>query len=193
MADDWGNNFFNDLYKENEMLTLDKAKKIDKLANRASCMNRVHDFINIVVPPVIEEIAKGFKLTNDSQLYSKDKDRIQAVLDNAARRGKLSQGHSGARGSSARLRSDDYNIKLEVSDNYPVKYHGDGSGSYSCEYYNITVYLWNHRDSKAEDFKEMPMTNAEEMHAASEKLKAIESQISDLQSERYPLQRLIGR
>lgn len=171
---------------------LTKERICNPLEGRSSCMNRVHDFANIVVPAIIDGLRQGFRLTNGSQFYQKDKDRLQAILNNYARRGHLSRGHDGCKGSSAWLRSDEYNVTLEITDNYPDKYHNDGSGGYSCTYYKRTVYLWNHKDSKAGDFKELPMTSLPEMEAASRRLKQIETEISELQSERYPLKRLIG-
>lgn len=39
-----------------------KTKEFNVLENRAKCMNGVHSFINAVVPKLIKELEKGFKL-----------------------------------------------------------------------------------------------------------------------------------
>ncbi len=167
-------------------------RKEDVLENRTDCMNRVHEFANEVVPKLIDCLNHGFRLTNGFQLFSKDKDRLQDVIRIAGEKGILSDGSNGARGSSAWLRSDEFNIYLEISDNYPVRYHNDGSGGYSCEYYKVTAYLWNVKDDKSSDFKPYEMVDYGLVKEAKVRLTEINNEISKLKSELYPLQRLTG-
>ncbi len=167
-------------------------KKTNVLHNRCDCMNRVHNYTNEVVPKLLDCLRQGFRLTNGYQLFSKDKDRLNDILRLADEKAQLSQGSTGRKGSSAFLRSDEYNIYLEVQDNYPVRYHGDGSGSYSCEYYKRTVYLWNNKDGKAQEFKPLSTHTHAQMDNAQTDLFQLREEISKLQDQVYPLKRLIG-
>ncbi len=167
------------------------TKKCNVLENRAKCINAVHNYANKIQSKLVESLAEGFRLTDGHQLYKKDKDRVQAVIDGFPC--ELSQGSSGRRGSSAWLRCNQYSITLEISDNYPAKYHGDGSGSYSCEYYKRTVYLWNHQEGKAHEPSIFTMTSLEEMEAASARLRVVEEEASKLSSEKSRLRCLLGK
>ncbi len=174
---------------------LAKNKEEGLLKNRCDCMNRVHKFANEVVPKLLDSLKHGFRLTNSFQMYSKDKERFDDIIRIVGEKDILSQGSDGSRGSSARLKSDEYNIVLEVSDNYPVKFHLDGSRGYTCEYYKVHVYLWNHKDTDGKfacDFKPYEIWEYYQMIAAKARLSAISDQISALKSEIYPLQRLTG-
>ncbi len=173
------------------MLTLSE-KKCDVLHNRCDCMNRVHEYANEVVPKLLDALKHGFRLTNSFQLFSKDKSRLCDLLRLADEKQQLSQGSTGMKGSSAFLRSDEYNIYLEISDNYPVKYHGHGSNGYTCDYYKRTVYLWNHRDNKAMDYTMLPLHTHNQMDVAKAKLIEVQDAIAELKDQVYPLKRLIG-
>ncbi len=162
------------------------------LHNRCDCMNRVHGFANKIVPELLESLATGFKLTVGYQFYSKDKERLQAIIDSHEGSCTLSAGSSGRKGSTAYLRSDEYNIYLEIQDNYPVKYHGYGSNSHSCDYYKKTVYLWDNREGLAKDYVFLPLSTHSIFDSAKTKLASIEAEISQLQDQIYPLKRLIG-
>ncbi len=168
------------------------TKKCNVLHNRCDCMNRVHEYANKIVPELLVELAKGFKLTNSYQFYAKDKERLQAILDAHEETCTLSQGSTGRKGSRAYLKSDEYNICLELSDNYPERYHTDGSGGYTCSYYNKTVYLWNHKEDTAQDFVFLPLHTHNQMDVAKAKLIEVQDEINELQNQVYPLKRLIG-
>ncbi len=176
------------------------TKKCNVLNNRCDCMNRVHDFANEVVPKLLDSLRHGFSLTKGFQLFSKDKDRLTDILRIADEKAQLSQGSTGRKGSSAFIKSDEYDITLEVQDNYPVRYHGDGSGSYSCEYYKHTVYLWNNRartgeitdQGEARDFKPLPTHSHLEFDNAKSKIEILEAGITSQKNQLYPLKRLIG-
>ncbi len=182
-----------------EELATNKAEGLMK--NRVDCMNRVHKFANEVVPKLLDTLKHGFRLTNSFQLFSRDKDRLDDIIRIAGDWDILSQGSNGSRGSSARLKSDEYNIVLEVSDNYPVKFHLDGSRGYTCEYYKAVVYLWDNKKSAGcdspdcggwIDFKPREIIDYEQMITAKARLKEIHKEISVLKDELYPLQRLTG-
>ena len=167
-------------------------KKHDVLESRTDCMNRVNTYANEVVPKLLDELRHGFRLTTGFQLYSKDKDRLVDILRIADEQGILSDGSTGVRGSNASLRVDEYNIYLEISDNYPVKYHSDGSRGYTCEYYKVMVYLWNNREGRPCNYPPREMVDYTEMKAAKARLEEIHDLISSLKDELYPLQRLTG-
>lgn len=167
------------------------SRECNVLDNRAKCMNAVHDYANKIQPLLVESLAEGFRLTNGYQLYQKDKDRVQAIIDGFD--GKLTQGSSGRRGSSAWLRCDQYSITLEITDNYPERYHNDGSNGHTCTYYKRTVYLWNNQEGKAHEAGVYTMTSLEEMEKASARLKVVEEEASKLSSEKSVLRCLLGK
>ncbi len=171
---------------------LSMEKKTNVLHNRCDCMNRVHEYANEVVPKLLDSLKHGFSLTKGFQLFSKDKDRLQDILRIADEKALLSQGSSGRKGSTAYIKCDEYDISLEVQDNYPVRYHGDGSGSYSCEYYKHTVYLWNNRERQARAYEMLPHHTHNQMDLAKAKLTEVQAAISELKDTVYPLKRLIG-
>lgn len=168
-------------------------KECNVLHNRCDCVNRVHRYANEVVYRVLSGLSEGFKLTNSYQLYSKDKERLQSIIDSFEPKQVLSAGSSGSGGSRAYLGCDEYNITLEITDNYPVRYHNDGSGGHTCEYYKKTVYLWNHKDDGMIKYKPLPIHTHGEFEEASTRLASIEAEISGLQSELYAHKRLLGK
>ncbi len=167
-------------------------KECNKVHNRCDCMNRVHAYANRTVPELLKSLAEGFKLTTGYQLYSKDKDRLQAIVERHQVKAHLSDGVSGRKGSSAYITSDEFDIRLEISDNYPVNYHNDGSGGHTCEYYNKTVYLWNVRDDKINEFKVLPVHTHNEFDAAKREVDGLAKELSEMKSRVYSLKRLIG-
>ncbi len=171
----------------------DGKREVNVLHNLSDCRNRVHDYANNVVPSLLSSLAEGFRLTNGCQLYQKDKDRLQAVLDAYDTSGRIADAGRDSKGVRAYIRSDEFDVVLEISDNYPVKYHNGRDGGYSCEYYKKTVYLWNNRDHEAKECKSLPLTTHHEMDTACVEAKEIEAEISVLQDKLYPLKRLIGR
>ncbi len=179
-------------WREDGLIT---TKECNVLHNRCDCMNRVHEYTNEVAPKLLDALRHGFRLTNGYQLFSKDKDRLQDILRIADElKAKLSSGSSGRKGSSAYLRSDEYNIYLEVQDNYPIRYHGAGGG-YTCEYYKKTVYLWNNKvavKGLAVDFKPLPLHTHVEFENAKAEIEVLEAGITAQKNQLYPLKRLIG-
>ena len=177
---------------ETKTISSDKEQMLER---RAACMNRVHKYVNEVVPVLVALLENGFKLTNSYQLYQKDKDRLDNAKDTVCQPA-LSQGTQGRRGSSAYIRSDEYNITLEVSDNYPAKYHSHDSSSYSSDYYKKTIYLWNNRDKcpaqTVTPWEPLDHINYIDMINASNELIQVEAEISGLQDKAYKLRRLTG-
>ncbi len=167
-------------------------KEINISHNRCDCRNRVHKFANSIVPELLEMLATGFKLTKSYQLYSSDKGCLQAVIDKHGEKGILSQGSDGSKVSSAFIRSDEYDIKIEITDAYPVRYHGDGSGGRTVEYYKKTVYLWNHSNDCSPDFKGYALYTHEQMDLASTELERVKAEISKLKDREYSLKYLLG-
>jgi hypothetical protein len=166
------------------------TKTCNVLKNRAESMNRVHTFVNNMVPLVQERLEQGFKLRVSGTMYQKDKDDVDAIVE--AYKSSFPRNSLGHQSMRAYVRCDDYNITLEADDNYPVEFHDDGSRGYTCEYYKVTAYLWDVKEGVVEEYAEREMTSETEMVSAQARLKEIEAQVSELQSERYPLQRLLG-
>ena len=165
-------------------------KDCNVLKNRSESMNRVHEYINTVAPLVRERLTQGFKTKVGGTMYQKDADDIRAILD--AHMGILSL-KEGRTGFGAYVSCSDYSITLEVNDHYPVKYHSDGSGGYTCDYYKYVTYLWDFQNKKPHDGCILPMTCLADMEAAQANLKEIEQQVSELESTKHTLKRLLGK
>ena len=168
----------------------------NKLARRADCMSRVHKYINEVVPKLVAQLETGFKLTNGSRLYQKDADIMREIKDTAVQPA-LSQGTEGRKGSGAYVVSDEYNIKLEVSDNYPDKYHSGSDGGHSCEYYKKTIYLWNNQDKcpapAVTPWEPLEHVNRIDMINAANELIVAEKEMSELKDKISKLKRQAGK
>ena len=139
----------------------------------------------------IQLLKQGFQLKVDGTMYQKDKDAVEAIVSKY--KGEYPRNSLGHQSMRAYVRCDDRSVTLAVDDNYPVKYHNDGSNGHTCEYYKVTSYLWNVQDGKAEELTERKLISEGQMIHAQSRLMQIEAEISKLQSERYPLQRLVGR
>jgi hypothetical protein len=164
-------------------------KTVDILKNRTECMNRVSKYVNAVVPVLQERLIKGFTLKVDGTMYQKDKDDIQAILADH----KDVAGYEGKRRRDIGYVScDEYGVRLEAKDSYPVKYHG-GDGGFTCEYYQDTVYLWNNQSNKPYAFEQREKVEEDEMRSAETRLSVIEKQVSELSSESSSLRRLVGK
>jgi hypothetical protein len=152
------------------------------LHNRCDCINRVHEFINNIVPELLNSLAEGFKLTNSYQLYVKDKERLQAIIDSRKDLGQIRR--------RAYVWSDQYDIILEVTDSYPAQ-------SQPCEYYRKTVYLWKNKGNPSNDracnFMPLSLYTHKEMVDASQEAREIETQVSALKNRLSLLKRLIGK
>lgn len=155
-------------------------KELNALYNRCDCMNRVHGFANEVVPELLEELTRGFKLTVSYNLYTKDKDRLQAIID------------VYGDGVDACIWSDRYFIAVELSDNYPSGYWDYGSSGYRSEYYKHTVYLWNVRAAVSVDFQPLPLHTHDEFTAAKKSVVEIETQLREVKERLQPLKQLIS-
>ncbi len=151
---------------------------MDVLANRAEAMNIVHQYANQVTERMIKALSEGFRLTNDWQLYQKDKDRINYILRTA--------NASTVPNHRSHIRSDDYNVSLELSQRYQVDEH-------SCSYYDITVYLWNNKDKVAIKPHHRELVSAGYLTGAKKEMEDIKKEISELESRLHPLRLLLGR
>jgi hypothetical protein len=165
-------------------------KECDIPKNRTECMNRVSKYVNTIAPILQERLVIGFSLKVDGTMYQKDKDVIQAIIDVYA---DLLGYDGNRRTASGYVVCDEYGVRLEAKDSYPVKYHSDGSGGYTCEYYQDTVYLWNNQSNEAYAFDKRDMVEDGEMRKAEIRLAKIETEISDLTSDCSVLRRLLGK
>ncbi len=167
---------------------LEKDKQL--MERRANCMNRVAAYTNVTVPMLLDRLEEGFKQKADGSLYQKDADALREILDGGVLA--LSQGADGRKGSSAFIRADRYSILLEVKDSYPERYHTDGSGGYTCTYFNKTIYLWNIQSSKKHEFEPLKRYEGMELIAAKHRLQVINNQVSQLNEEASTLKRITG-
>lgn len=162
-------------------------KELNARHNRCNCMNRVHGFANKVVPELLEELSRGFKLTVSYNLHTKDYNRLQAVID-------VHKGIGYPNRTGAFISANRYNITLGLLDKYPGRFHTYGvDGGFTYEYYKRTVYLWNIGDAVLVDFQPLPLHTYQEMDKASTRIKQIENDISECQNELLPLKRLLGK
>jgi hypothetical protein len=122
-------------------------------------------------------------------MFRKDADDIQIILDGYVD----ILGEGDRRRASGYVSCDEYGVRLQAKDSYPVKYHNDGSGGYTCEYYQDTAYLWNNQSDTAYPFEKRDMVKDGEMYRAAIRLEKIETQISALTSDGSVLRRLLGK
>jgi len=160
------------------------SQKVDVLENRAICMNKVHDYINNIVPKLHEEFKKGFKLTNSFDLFKKDKERIYKVIDSL-----LPKQKGNFPTLRAFLKVNEYSISLEVDDNYIVTKH-EGGGA-TVNYYKKWVYIWNMQEG-ANDFKPLEMVSKEELEKAEVRLEELQKEKDKIQNEIYDIERLLN-
>ncbi len=153
-----------------------EKEKFNILKDRASCMNKVHENCNNLVPELLEALKEGFKLTVNSQFFKKDKDRLNAIIDK----------HRSGNKPRVYLECNEYSIILNVDDHYSTGEHG-------CEYYKQYVYLYSIASAKAYNFEPLEMVAEQELIVAKAKRKHIKGQISDLQSQLSKLNLLLGR
>jgi len=150
----------------------DTKKKINKLENRAECINKVHTYINDTMPELIKAFAQGYKLNNDNRLHKKDKERINAILDKRTH-------------FRAFLETSQYSIVLNADDHYQVAQFG-------CNYYKQYVYVWDHQAGKPYDFKPLPMTSTKELEQAQKELAKLEDQKYEIRKKISKLERLLN-
>ncbi len=144
-------------------------KEFNKLENRAICMNGVHNYINDVVPRLIKELEKGFKLTNDFQLFKKDKERIYKIVESIPQ-------------VRAFLRVSEFSIVLNVDDNYTSR-KPDKNGCSSCTYYKQYAYVWDVKNSEAYEFKPLEMVTKEQLEMAEKELEELEKEKSKIEGQ----------
>jgi len=112
-----------------------ETKQLNVLENRAVCMNKVHNYINNIVPKLQKELKKGFKLSNNFQLYKKDAEKIYNIINSG-----LEKPKGNFPILRAYLRVNEYSMCLEVDDNYAVKQHI--GGGCTVNYYKKAVYIY---------------------------------------------------
>ncbi len=155
------------------------TKELNVLKNRAECMNKVHSYINEIAPKVKTELDKGYKLTVDFQLFKKDKERIQAIIDSVPH-------------FRAFLRVNEFSITLEVDDTYYVQRYHDGTLGI-VDYYKKTAYLVDVMNSKDYDLELLPTITEEELIQAKKDEERLEEEIRGLKDELYKAKYILGR
>lgn len=150
---------------------------MNRLKNRAECINKVHTYLNETAKEIQEELAKGFRINNDFRLYKKDKERIDAIIDKRPH-------------FRAILKTNEYSIALWVDDNYQNTPNYP-SGGYGCCYYGKTVYLWDNNSNKPYELKALPLTSCKELENAEIELREVEDKISSLRSRKYELEAIL--
>lgn len=151
---------------------MENVKDVNVLKNRAECMNKVHSYCNKVVPELIEELNKGFRLlSNDYRFFKKDEERFSSIL------GKYPH-------FRAYIKASEYSLWLKVDDHYQVS-------ECSCNYYGRDIYLYNMSESKCEEWKPLQMATEKELLEAKKRQTQIEYEISELKSELSTVNRLI--
>jgi len=161
-----------------------ETKQINILENRAICMNKVHDFINMIVPKLQKELNKGFKLNKHSQLFKKDKERIYKIIESAL---PVPPGNFPV--LRAYLRVNEYSMLLEVDDNYVVRKHADGQGC-TVNYYKRSIYIWEIRDNKPSHFVPLERVTYGQLQDAEIDLKKLEKEKDNIEDKIRKLQRL---
>ena len=165
-------------------MTIEK-KDINILANRAVCMSRIHHYCNEVVPELLKELEKGFKITVNHQFHKKDEERFKAILDNQE---KTTSYKNPLR---AYIEVNEFSIILNVDTHYQVSEHG-------CSYYKQYAYLYNRQSSphyniepKCYEYTPKEMITEQELIDATAKKRETEDKISELKSKLSSLNLLL--
>lgn len=149
---------------------MNELTKKELLESKVNCINKVHSYINKTVPLLIEELKKGYKTTVNNELFKKDKERINKIIN--------ANDHF-----RACLDMSSCSIWLKVDNTYKTS-------QYSCNYYKKNIYLFNRvEDREGATFEPLKMVSVEmlehaeiELKKAKEEKEKIESKINRLKT-----------
>lgn len=140
------------------------------LKNRVECVNRVHNYINVVVPLLQEELKKGFKIKNNNcAFFAKDEDRFNKILKSIPI-------------FRAYIKITKYDVSLFVDDNY-MSSLPDKNGVSGWTYYQKYVYLFDCQNNKPYDFQPLKLITEDEILQSEKKLEALENQKRDIEHQ----------
>lgn len=133
------------------------------LKNRVDCMNRVHNYINIIAPLLQKELNKGFKVKNNNcEFFEKDKERFNIIIESTPI-------------FRVFVKITKYDITLQVDDNY-ISTLPDKNGVSICTYYKQYVYLFDRQNNKMYDFQPLKTISADDILQTEKKLEELENQ-----------------
>lgn len=147
-------------------VTNSKLKNMQRLdrtqiqKNKVEAINKLHTWLNKVVPQIQMEMAKGYKLKADNDFFKKDKERFQSLLND-----KPFRAYYDKRRNSLELVAD-------------ITYK---TGEFSCEYYKQVIYL-NHKYEPLNEITIEDYTNA------AMRVKQIEEKIQELRSKKISIE-----
>lgn len=156
-----------------------KFTKAQKQENRAHCMNKVHAFADRVVPNLITELDRGFRIKADNRtFFEKDRQRINKVIEAGKLQGDIFR---------ALIQVMDGSIWINIEDHYSVSDTG-------CDYYKKSYHLYDRSADQAGEYipADNPQITAAHLVEADQRLQAIADQLSDLRAEQSQLKLLTG-
>jgi hypothetical protein len=140
--------------------------------NKAKAMNELHAWCNKIVPLLIVELDKGFKVNADGNLSKKDKVRIDLLLKSAPYR--------------AHLEFIKYSTWLKTDISYRT-------GKYSNDYYKLHFCVNSH-PSLIPDFKPLKTDITEAyLDDIQSQIKNLEQQKNAIDSQIFDLKLKVGK
>lgn len=121
--------------------------------------------VNAVVPALLEALRDGFKQKVDHSLHKKDADRLREIYQ-----------------------SDDLHVWMDCSEYsfwLQVKGHY-ATGDHGCAYDQAYIHLQSSGDI-TQHFKPLPIWTEEDLNAAKDEIRQIESMIQELQGRKSGL------
>tara|TARA_R100000808_G_scaffold24691_1_gene57616 strand:+ start:674 stop:1138 length:465 start_codon:yes stop_codon:yes gene_type:complete len=147
---------------------------IEKLAqNRAECMNRIHEWMNRIVPAMVADL-ETFRCRRkaDGSLFKRDKETLTGHLSECPVRWYMCETSSWA-------------LAVEFSDSYAIS-------DCACDYFKDYVYLWNWTKMESIDYEYRPHVRRQDIVDAFVRCRELEEQIQENQSELGRLKSLTG-
>jgi hypothetical protein len=140
--------------------------------NKAKAMNELHIWCNEIVPLLIAELKKGFKVNADGNLSKKDKVKIDPLLKSSPFR--------------AHLEFSKYSTWLKTDISYRT-------GEYSNDYYKLHFCVNSH-DGVIPDFKPLKTDiTAAYLDDIQSQIKNLEQQKNVIDSQIFDLKLKVGK
>lgn len=156
------------------------TKTFNKLENRVKCVNDLHNIINEIVPKLINELSKGFKIKDNGQLFKKYQNNIDDILKGFS---------DGTVLNYCYVKSNEYSIILNIRDSYTSR-KADKCGCSGCTYYKKRIYLWDNTENKKYDFKELDFVSVEQLENAEKELEKLDNQKREIRDKIQKLEQL---
>lgn len=138
--------------------------------NKIDCMNKVHRYVNAIVPALLADIEKnGLRINESGTLHKSTSDRLKAIVKSRP----IFRSH---------FTFDINGLKLKVDANYPT-------GECGCAYYGVNTYVLDniHNDYAPMQFEERPILTLKGVESLINRAAKLEAKIEELKNQHYAL------